>query len=102
MLQAARGDVSNASGNSVVCPIGREVSRVLADALDGGHRGPDLDALLHAVTGHGGAAPSLADMVANHAEPVTLAWNVGGIEAVGMTHHDLQMLVTHMDAPPAA
>ena len=99
LLAAHEATNAQAVANSGDAQSTAEVSRVLADALGGGgHGGLDIDALLHAATGHGGA-PSLAELIAGHSGPAGAAWDTSGFATLDLGVH---MLVTHMDAPPLA
>jgi hypothetical protein len=64
-----------------------EVNRVLLDALAGGGRGPDLDAVIDAVAnqGHGGGAGAL-EALASHGAVDVSAWHMGGFGGFPGTH----------------
>ena len=99
MLQAQASANSIGDAHSTA-----EVARVLADALSGGHGGPDIDALLHVATGHDGGAAQLAEMMASYAGPAGSAWDMSGLAGFAMVHPDMGMeaLAVHMDALPTA
>ena len=83
---------------------GGEVARVLADALTGDGRGPNIDALLAAATGEERGGHAAAEALASHAGAVVSAWDTGGfggfppVATMMMADHG----VLHPDAVHAA
>ena len=97
---------------------GRDLGNVLSDALAGGNHGPNLDALIEAVTG-GAHEANLAirtvqDAAANHAgngadagtshaDAAVSGWDSAAF--AGFTHaqaYSMEALAAHPDAAPAA
>ena len=79
------------------------VSQVLADALSGGHHGPDLDALVNAVSQHGGhhAGKGLEALASHGAGGVPNGDMAVFAAFTGHGMHAMDPMTMHQDAAPS-
>jgi len=76
-----------------------EVGRVLLDALAGGGRGPDIDAVIDAVANQGGGRSEAAlEALASHAGLDVSAWHMAGSGGFSGGHAGAMEPMLHHDA----
>jgi hypothetical protein len=88
MLMAAAHAAGPAQHNAIV-------EQVLADALNGGGQGPDVDSLLGSLSTNGTGTPHGLGMLHGPAD-------LGHLGAIAPQHFAMVDLAVHHDAPPAA
>ncbi|MDQ3074561.1 MAG: hypothetical protein M3Q88_02960, partial [Pseudomonadota bacterium] len=77
------------------------VEKILADALDGGGGGSDIDALLAALPGHAGRANTALDMLATPNGEDVSVWDMtlqGDLSVSMVTNISAEMIAFHHDA----
>jgi len=88
MLMAAANAAGPVQHNAVV-------EQVLADALNGGDQGPDIDSLLGSLSTNPAGTPHGLGML--HA-----AADLGNLAAMAPQHFGMLELAVHHDAPPVS
>ena len=93
-LEAAKGEGKSAEGDD-----GKLVGKVLADALNGGEHGKDLDALINAVSGQDNGH----DALASHGGSAVSNGDMGVLAGLAAAHSDdiMTQMTMHQDAAPA-
>jgi hypothetical protein len=93
-------EAASKNGKSVEGDDGKQVGKVIADALNGGENGKDLDALINAVTGQMNAEDSLA----SHGGNAVSNGDMGAFAGLAAAHSDdiMTQMTMHQDAAPAA
>ena len=94
-LEAAKG-----GGKSVEGDDGKHVGKVLADALNGGEHGKDLDALINAVSGQDDNGH---DALASHGGSAVSNGDMSALAGLAAAHSDdiMTQMTMHQDAAPA-
>ena len=74
LIEAAKSVVEDGANDAAL-------GKIVAEALEGGHAGPDIDALLNALPGNNGADPASA-FRASAAEAAVPGWDSGHFPAL--------------------
>jgi hypothetical protein len=81
-----------------------EVSRVIAEALEGGADGPSIDAVIDAVANHSGGKAAAIEALATPGDSDVSSWHMPTMGGFTDAHASLTMetMVLHHDAVQAA